>query len=62
MSRSGLASKKNTNVVCRMAPALRNRKFVKLSDVAPAEIKFLLELLADLKAAKYGSYDKSTKG
>jgi ornithine carbamoyltransferase len=35
-----------------MAFNLRNRNFVKLLDFTPAEIKFLLKLSADLKAAK----------
>ena len=37
---------------------LRNRSFVKLLDFTPAEIKFLLELSADLKSAKYGGYEQ----
>jgi len=37
---------------------LRNRNFVKLLDFTPAEIKFLLKLSADLKAAKYGGYEQ----
>lgn len=40
-----------------MAFNLRNRNFVKLLDFSPAEIKFLLKLSADLKAAKYGGYE-----
>lgn len=40
-----------------MAFNLRNRNFVKLLDFTPAEIKFLLRLAADLKAAKYGGYE-----
>ncbi len=36
---------------------LRNRSFVKLLDFTTAEIKFLLKLSADLKAAKYGGYE-----
>ena len=40
-----------------MAFNLRNRSFVKLLDFTPAEIKFLLKLSADLKAAKYGGYE-----
>lgn len=36
---------------------LRHRNFVKLLDFTPAEIKFLLKLSADLKAAKYGGYE-----
>jgi ornithine carbamoyltransferase len=41
-----------------MAFNLRNRNFVKLLDFTPAEIKFLLDLSADLKAAKYGGYEQ----
>lgn len=41
-----------------MAVNLRNRSFVKLLDFTPAEIKFLLKLSADLKAAKYGGYEQ----
>ncbi len=41
-----------------MAFNLRNRSFVKLLDFTPAEIKFLLKLAADLKAAKYGGYER----
>lgn len=37
---------------------LRNRSFVKLLDFTPEEIKFLLKLSADLKAAKYGGYEQ----
>ncbi len=37
---------------------LRNRNFVKLLDFTPEEIKFLLKLSADLKAAKYGGYEQ----
>jgi ornithine carbamoyltransferase len=40
-----------------MAFNLRNRNFVKLLDFTAAEIKFLLKLSADLKAAKYGGYE-----
>ncbi|MBU8893475.1 MAG: ornithine carbamoyltransferase [Bacteroidales bacterium] len=36
-----------------MAFNLRNRNFLKLSDFTPKEIKFLLDLSADLKEAKY---------
>jgi ornithine carbamoyltransferase len=43
-----------------MAFNLRNRHFVKLLDFTPAEIKFLLKLSADLKAAKYGGYEQPT--
>ncbi len=41
-----------------MAFNLRNRNFVKLLDFSPKEIKFLLKLSADLKAAKYGGYEQ----
>ena len=41
-----------------MAFNLRNRSFVKLLDFSPGEIKFLLELSKDLKAAKYGGYER----
>jgi len=41
-----------------MAFNLRNRSFVKLLDFTPGEIKFLLKLSADLKAAKYGGYEQ----
>jgi ornithine carbamoyltransferase len=44
----------------KMAFNLRNRNFVKLLDFTPAEIKFLLKLSADLKAAKYGGYEQPT--
>jgi ornithine carbamoyltransferase len=37
---------------------LRNRNFVKLLDFTPAEIRFLLKLSVDLKAAKYGGYEQ----
>ncbi|MCX6371517.1 MAG: ornithine carbamoyltransferase [Actinobacteria bacterium] len=40
-----------------MAVNLRNRSFVKLLDFTPTEIRFLLKLSADLKAAKYGGYE-----
>ena len=40
-----------------MAFNLRNRNFVKLLDFTPQEIKFMLKLSADLKAAKYGGYE-----
>jgi ornithine carbamoyltransferase len=39
---------------------LRNRSFTKLLDFTPKEIKFLLKLSADLKAAKYGGYEQPT--
>jgi ornithine carbamoyltransferase len=41
-----------------MAFNLRNRSFVKLLDFTPDEIRFLLQLAADLKAAKYGGYER----
>jgi ornithine carbamoyltransferase len=43
-----------------MAFNLRNRSFVKLLDFTPKEIRFLLQLSADLKAAKYGGYEQPT--
>jgi ornithine carbamoyltransferase len=43
-----------------MAFNLRNRSFTKLLDFTPQEIKFLLKLSADLKAAKYGGYEQPT--
>ena len=43
-----------------MAFNLRNRNFTKLLDFTPQEIKFLLKLSADLKAAKYGGYEQPT--
>jgi ornithine carbamoyltransferase len=43
-----------------MAFNLRNRSFTKLLDYTPQEIKFLLKLSADLKAAKYGGYEQPT--
>ena len=36
-----------------MAFNLRNRNFLKLLDFTPEEIKYLLNLAADLKKAKY---------
>ena len=42
-----------------MAYNLRNRSFVKLLDYSPEEIRFLLKLSADLKAAKYGGYEQA---
>ena len=41
-----------------MAFNLRNRSFVKLLDFTPREIRFLLELSRDLKAAKYDGYEQ----
>jgi len=37
---------------------LRNRDFANLVDFQPTEIRFLLQLARDLKAAKYGHYEK----
>jgi ornithine carbamoyltransferase len=37
---------------------LRHRSFLKELDFTPAELKFLLKLSADLKAAKYGGYEQ----
>lgn len=41
-----------------MAFNLRNRSFVKELDFTPAELKFLLQLSKELKAAKYGGYEQ----
>jgi ornithine carbamoyltransferase len=41
-----------------MAFNLRNRSFVKELDFTSEELKFLLKLSADLKAAKYGGYEQ----
>ncbi|MFP4060407.1 MAG: ornithine carbamoyltransferase [Bacteroidota bacterium] len=41
-----------------MAFNLKNRNFLKLLDFTPAEIKFLLKLSADLKAAKYAGIEQ----
>jgi ornithine carbamoyltransferase len=41
-----------------MAFNLRNRSFLKELDYTPEELRFLLKLAADLKAAKYGGYEK----
>src|SRR4030066_1869094 len=41
-----------------MAFNLRNRTFLKELDFTPDELKFLLKLSADLKAAKYGGYEQ----
>ncbi len=41
-----------------MAFNLRNRNFLKLLDFTPKEIKFLLELSADLKKAKYAGTEQ----
>ncbi len=46
-----------------MAFNLRNRSFLKLLDFTPQEIKFLLDLSADLKKAKYaGTEQQKLKG
>jgi ornithine carbamoyltransferase len=46
-----------------MAFNLRNRSFLKLLDFTPEEIKFLLQLSADLKKAKYaGTEQQMLKG
>ena len=37
---------------------LRNRSFLKELDFTPEELRFLLKLSADLKAAKYGGYER----
>src|SRR6478609_7375749 len=37
---------------------LRNRSFLKELDFTPDELRFLLKLSAELKAAKYGGYEK----
>jgi len=41
-----------------MADNLRNRSFLKELDFTPGELRFLLKLAADLKAAKYGGYEQ----
>ncbi len=41
-----------------MAYNLRNRSFLTLLDFSPREIRFLLKLSADLKAAKYAGYER----
>src|SRR4029450_12961697 len=41
-----------------MAFNLRNRSFLKELDFTPAELRFLLKLSAELKAAKYGGYEQ----
>ncbi|MEA3505469.1 MAG: ornithine carbamoyltransferase [Bacteroidota bacterium] len=43
-----------------MAFNLRNRNFLKLIDFTPKEIKFLLDLAADLKKAKYTGIEQPT--
>ncbi len=39
---------------------LRHRSFLKELDFTPDELRFLLKLSADLKAAKYGGYEQPT--
>src|SRR3954471_19531945 len=41
-----------------MGNNLRNRSFVKELDFTPEELKFLIKLSMDLKAAKYGGYEQ----
>lgn len=41
-----------------MAFNLRNRNFLKLLDFTPAEIKYMLDLAADLKRAKYAGTEQ----
>lgn len=41
-----------------MAINLRNRDFLTLRDFSPAEIRHLLKLAAELKAAKYGGFEQ----
>ena len=43
-----------------MAFNLRNRNFLKLLDFTPKEMKFLLDLAADLKKAKYAGTEQKT--
>ena len=43
-----------------MAFNLRNRNFLKLLDFSPKEIKFMLDLAADLKKAKYSGTEQKT--
>jgi len=43
-----------------MAYNIRNRNFLKLLDYRPEEIKFLLKLSKDLKAAKYAGIEQAT--
>ena len=45
-----------------MAFNLRNRSFVKELDFRPEELRFLLELARELKAAKYGGYERPRLG
>jgi ornithine carbamoyltransferase len=41
-----------------MAVNLRHRNYLKELDFTPTELRFLLRLAADLKAAKYGGYEQ----
>ena len=41
-----------------MAYNLRNRSFLKELDFNPDELRYLLRLSAELKAAKYGGYER----
>ena len=41
-----------------MAYNLRNRSYLKELDFTPGELRFLLKLSGDLKAAKYGGYER----
>ena len=41
-----------------MAFNLRNRSFLKELDFTPDELRFLLRLSGELKAAKYGGYER----
>ena len=41
-----------------MAFNLRNRSFLKELDFTPDELRFLLRLSADVKAAKYGGHER----
>ncbi|MGE5831010.1 MAG: ornithine carbamoyltransferase [Micromonosporaceae bacterium] len=45
-----------------MALNLRHRSFLKELDFTPAELRYLLKLSADLKAAKYGGYERPRLG
>ena len=43
---------------CALPIYVRNRSFLKLLDYSPKEIKYLLDLAADLKAAKYAGTEQ----
>jgi ornithine carbamoyltransferase len=45
-----------------MAFNLRNRSFLKELDFTPDELRFLLRLSGELKAAKYGGYERPHLG